>query len=244
MVLSMKMSMRLIARNAFNISMKTPVRNKDIIEVYPQTYFVTIEINNAYISVVPIVVNGYAVGDAVKGNTSTSEVLKAISERLISQQGMAMVSLEDIEFGDSIVTEKDAGIIEQLHLIPIEKKQKPPSSPSREMVMHLSEAPIARVASVWNLDEEEMGQTVDSNDFQSVIYGRYHNVLSQLLGGLRLYASHSANRIDMQVTIVSTHTLHSNIIHTLDYENKTCMIKTCECCALKVVCTYVAWLRR
>lgn len=234
MVLSMKMSMRLIARNAFNISMKTPVRNNDIIEVYPQTYFVTIEINNAYISVVPIMVNGYAVGDAVKGNTSTSEVLKAISERLISQQGMAMVSLEDIEFGDSIVTE-DAGIIEQLHLIPIEKKQKPPSSPSREMVMHLSEAPIARVASVWNLNEEEMGQTVDSNDVQSVIYGRYHNALSQLLGGLRLYASHSANRIDMQVTIVSTHTLHSNIIHTLDNENKTCMIKTCECFALKVV---------
>lgn len=145
----------------------------------------------------------------MKGDTTTAEALKIISERLISQHGITMVSLEDIEFGDSIIAEEGVGTIDQLHLIPVEKKPKPPSSPSwpsLDVVMKVSDAPIGRVASVWNVggtEVEEPGKGgIKSNDFRSVVYGRYHNVLSQLLGGLRLYASHSANRIDMQVLYV------------------------------------------
>jgi hypothetical protein len=142
----------------------------------------------------------------MKGNTTAEEALKIISERLISQHGLTIISLEDIEFGDSIIAEEGVDIIDQLHLIPVEKNSKPPSSPSwpsLDMVTRVSDVPIGKVASVWNLEgaeeEVEMEKGLQSSDFRSVLYGRYHNVLRQMLGGLRLYASQSANRIDMQV---------------------------------------------
>eukprot|EP01036_Dinobryon_divergens_P029537 gene29538-38652_t len=154
-------------------------------------------------SVVSITVNGYPVCDAMKGNTTAAEALKIISERLISQHGLTIISLEDIEFGDSIIAEEGIDIVDQLHLIPVEKTPKPPSSPSwpsLDMVTRVSDIPIGKVASVWNLEEEELEleKGLHSSDFRSVLYGRYHNVLRQMLGGLRLYASQSANRIDMQ----------------------------------------------